>query len=60
MHTGQYGSMNKTDTTRIGYYVVNYVSDEFTLQEYINTDDKVSKAGKLTVISKYCISMKKI
>ena len=47
----KYGNINTVDITTLGYYVVKYASDDFTLQEDTTTDGQVSKAGELTVRS---------
>ena len=49
VQTGKYGSINAADLTTIGYYVVKYVSYTFTLEEYITTDGKVSRADEMLV-----------
>ena len=47
-----------TDTTEMGYYILNYVSDTFTLQEDITTYGKVSRVGEISVQSEYLSSTK--
>ena len=58
VQTGKYGATNSEDPTTLGYYVVKYVSDNFTLQEDITNDGKVSNPGELLVKAKYPIIMK--
>ena len=31
--TGKYGALNKTGTTTMGYYVIKFISEAYTLQE---------------------------
>ena len=47
VQTGKDANTNDTYPTTIGYYVEKYVSDTFTIQEYITRDGKVSKSGVL-------------
>ena len=50
VQSGKYGDISTKDTTIIGYYyIVNYVSGDFILQEDIATDRQASKAGELAV-----------
>ena len=34
LQLGKYGDINSEDTTTIGYYVIKYLSEPYTLQEY--------------------------
>ena len=45
----KYGAINSEDPTALRYYVMNYVSDNFALQEDITMDGRVSKSGELIV-----------
>ena len=47
VYTGKYGAINAEDTTTLGYYIVNYVSEPFTLQYDITAYGHVSNAGEL-------------
>ena len=47
LQTGKYGTINASDTTTLGYYIVNYVSDTFTVQGEITTDGKADNAGEV-------------
>ena len=53
VQTGKYGAINAADPTKLGYYVVKYVSDTFILQEQIIPDGKVIKAGEMVGRSEY-------
>ena len=37
---GKYGAINAVDTPAMGYYVINYLSELYTLQEYQTIDGK--------------------
>ena len=37
----------------MGYHVIKYMSDKFTLQEYITIDSQVSKYGELAIFATY-------
>ena len=53
VQTRKYGAINAEDPTALRYYVMNYVSDNFALQEDITMDGRVSKSGELIVWSEY-------
>ena len=40
-----YGSINITDTTTNGFYVIMFTSEEYTLQENTTTDGKIITTG---------------
>ena len=44
---GKYGSMKTTYSTTMVYYVIKFVSEAYTLQEYITPDRQISTAGGL-------------
>ena len=50
---GKYSDMNKTYPTNMGYYMVKYVSDAYTLQEDTTCDGKISISGERFVKAKY-------
>ena len=58
VQTNQYVAINAADTTTPGYYVVQCVSNDFTLQEDITTDGWVTTSGELVVRSEYLSNMK--
>ena len=53
VHTGIYGAFNAADPTTLRYYVAKYISDNFTLHEYITVGGQVSKSGELVVRAEY-------
>ena len=58
VQSGKYGAIYAADPKTMAYYVVKYVSDAFTLQEYITTNNKVSNAVELAVRAEYLSSTK--
>ena len=48
---GKYGATNAADTTTIGYYVIKYLSEPYTPQEYQITYGQVSKSCDFVVKS---------
>ena len=57
---GKYGVINAVDPTTMGYYVIKYLSEPFTLQEDQTTYGQVSKVGELVVKYEYLSLIKKI
>ena len=53
VQTGQYGAINTTDTYIMGYYVVELISETYTLQEETICDGKIITAGELVVKSQH-------
>ena len=49
VQSGKYGDMNKTYTTTMGYYVINFVLEAYTIQEDTTYDVKNSTVGELVV-----------
>ena len=43
---GKYGSTNEAGSTKMGYYVIKYLSEPHTLKEYQTTHGQVIKEGK--------------
>ena len=50
---GKYGAINASDTTKMGYYVIKYLSKPYTLKDYQTACGKVSKACQCLVIEEY-------
>ena len=48
-----YGSINAEHPTIMFYYVIKYLSEIYTLQEYQTISGKVSKSGEPVVKSEY-------
>ena len=57
VRSGKYGSMNTTDSTKMGYYMNKFDSEAFALQKDTTCDGKISKAGKLVVKAQYMSCM---
>ena len=53
VNTGHFGTINTTDTTIMGYYVIKLMLQYYTLQEDTTPDGKISTAGELVVKSQY-------
>ena len=53
VQTGKYGAINTKDTATMGYYVIKFMSEHYTLQEETMCDGKISTAGELVVKSQY-------
>ena len=45
LQLGKYGAINPADPTTMVFYVINYLSEPYTLHEYQTIDGKISKAG---------------
>ena len=46
---GKYGDINTTDTTTMGYYVLNFWSEAYTPQEDTTCDGKISTSIEIIV-----------
>ena len=55
--SGKYGSINTTDTSTNGFYVIMFTSGAYTLQENTTIDGQIITAGELVVKAKYSCSM---
>ena len=55
---GKYGAINSVDTTAMGYYVIKYLSEPYTLQEVKTKYGQVSKSAEPVVKSEYLSLMK--
>ena len=47
--TGKYGSINTIDTTIMGYFVIKFMSEAYTLQEDTTCDGKICSSDDLAV-----------
>ena len=54
---GIYGAINTDDTTTNGFYVVQLLSDVYTLQNNTTIDGQVISAGELVVKAQYLCSV---
>ena len=55
--SGNYGSINTTDTATNGFCVIMLTSEAYILQDNKKNDGKVVFAGKLVVKARYICSM---
>ena len=51
--TGKYGAINKIDTTRMGYYVIKFISEAYTLHKETDCKVKINSSGELVVKDQY-------
>ena len=51
--SGMYGVINTDDTTTNSFYVIQFISEEYTLQNNTPIDGQVISAGKLAVKAQY-------
>ena len=56
VQSGNCGATNTPYYTTIGYYVIQFVSEEYTIQEDTNCDGKVSTSDELVVKEHYLSS----
>ena len=57
VQSGNYGAMNTTDTSTMGYCVIKFVSEAYTLQEETTCDGQIISAGELVFKSQYLSCM---
>ena len=48
-----YGAINTDDTTTNGFYVIQFISEEYTLQNNTKIDREVIYSGELVVKAQY-------
>ena len=53
VQSGKYGVINTTETTKMEYCVIKFVSDVYTLQDDTICDGQISASGRLIVKSQY-------
>ena len=53
VQTVKYNTINAKDTSKMGSYVIQFVSDPYTLQEEENCDGKICTACELVFKSQY-------
>ena len=53
----KYGTINTTNTTTHGFYVIMFTSEEYTLQDNTTIDGKLITDGGLVVKPQYLCSM---
>ena len=49
----QYGAINTIDTATMGYYVIKFISEPYTLQEETMCGGKISTAGEQVLKYQY-------
>ena len=47
VQSGKYGAMNTTETPAMGYYVIKFVSEPYTLPDETTCDGQISSSGEL-------------
>ena len=57
VESGKYGTINTTDTSTNGFYVIMFTSGEYTLHENTKIYGKIITAGELVVKAQYLCSM---
>ena len=50
---GNYGAINTTYSTTMGYYAIEFVSEEYSQQEDTTSDVQISTASELVVKVQY-------
>ena len=53
VQTGQYYSINTTNTGTMGYYVIKFMSEPYILQEETMYNGKISTAGEIVIKYQY-------
>ena len=57
VQSGMYGYINTDDTTTNGLYVIQFLSEAYTLKNNTTIDGQVIYAGELVVKSQYICSV---
>ena len=57
VQSGMYGAINRDDTTTNGLYVIQFVSEAYTLKNNTTIDGQVIYAGELGAKAQYLCSM---
>ena len=58
VQSGMYGAINTDDTTKNGFYVIQFLSEAYTIQNNTTMDGQVISAGGLVFKAQYLCSMK--
>ena len=53
VQSGKYGAMNTTDTSTMGYYVIKFFLETYTLQEGTTCNKQIISANELVVKEQY-------
>ena len=54
---GNYVVINKADTTTNGFYIIQFISEAYTLQNSTNIYGQIISTGKLVVKAQYLCSV---
>ena len=57
VESGKYGSINTTDTSTNGFYVIMFISEAYTQQENTTINGQPITDGELVVKAQYLCSM---
>ena len=57
VQSGKYGAINTIDTSTVGYYVIKFVSDSYTLQDGTICNGKIISSGEQVFKSQYLSCM---
>ena len=57
VQSGMYGSINTYDTTKNGFYVIQFISEAYMIQNNTTIDGQVISSGELVVKAQYLSSM---
>ena len=55
--SGMYGAINTDDTTTNRFYVIQFISEAYTIQNNATIDGQIISAGELVIKEKYLCSM---
>ena len=53
VQSGTYGAINKNDNTTNGFYVIQFLSEVYTLQNNTKIDGQVNYADELVIKAQY-------
>ena len=53
VQSGKYDSINTSDTTTNGFYVIKFISEAYTLQNNTTIDGQMISSGELVVKAQY-------
>ena len=57
VQSGMYGDINTNDTTTNGFYVIQFLSEAYTLKNNTKIDGNFISSGQLVVKAQYVWSM---
>ena len=53
VQSSKYGAINTTDASTMGYYVIKFVLQSYTLHDYTTCNGKIISAGELIIKLQY-------